>query len=168
MSIPMQRPACNSESRKRLAEAATEHGTTPRAARDTDAAALVALYDERIAMTKAFAADPWPNGDMVREILDKGDELDTACEDFRRRYYPRAHRIVVGLRTVMATSATGSSVTTVYCPDATATPAEPTYGMCTACGAVEVALVKPSGTRDLSAIGEHAAYPTGYGCEGCA
>lgn len=168
MSVPMQRPACNSEARKRLAEAAAEHGTTPRAARDTAAAALVALYDERIAMTKAFASDPWATSDMVRDILDKGRELDAACEDFRRRYYPRAHRIIVGLRTVMAASATGSSITTIYTPAETPTSAEPTYGMCTACGAVEVALVKPSGTRDLSAIGEHSAYPTGYGCEGCA
>lgn len=44
---------------------------------------------------------------------------------------------------------------------------ESTYGMCTACGAVEVALLKATGTRDLSAIGEHHAYPTGYGCELC-
>jgi len=44
---------------------------------------------------------------------------------------------------------------------------EPTYGMCTACGSVEVALIKVTGTRDLSSIGEHSAYPTGYGCEVC-
>ena len=45
---------------------------------------------------------------------------------------------------------------------------EPTYGMCTACGAVEAKLVEATGTRDFSAIGEHHAYPTGYGCEFCA
>jgi hypothetical protein len=44
----------------------------------------------------------------------------------------------------------------------------PTYGMCLWCGAVEVALVKAIGTTDLSGIGEHHAYPTGYGCEVCA
>lgn len=44
---------------------------------------------------------------------------------------------------------------------------EPTYGMCTSCGAIEVALRKVTGTRDLSDIGENAAYPTGYGCEMC-
>lgn len=43
----------------------------------------------------------------------------------------------------------------------------PVYGMCTACGSVEVALVKKTGTRDLSDIGESAHYPTGYGCEAC-
>jgi hypothetical protein len=42
------------------------------------------------------------------------------------------------------------------------------YGMCTACGSVEVALCKVTGVRDLSGIGEHHAYPTGYGCEVCA
>lgn len=42
-----------------------------------------------------------------------------------------------------------------------------TYGMCIACGSVEVALVKATGTRDLSDIGESATYPTGYGCEVC-
>lgn len=44
----------------------------------------------------------------------------------------------------------------------------PVTGLCTACGAVEVRLVRVTGTRDLSGIGEHAAYPTGYGCEVCA
>lgn len=46
--------------------------------------------------------------------------------------------------------------------------APPKVGMCTACGSVEVALNAATGTRDLSAIGEDAAYPTGYGCEVCA
>ena len=41
------------------------------------------------------------------------------------------------------------------------------YGLCTGCGAVEVALVKATGMRDLSGIGESATYPTGYGCEVC-
>ena len=45
---------------------------------------------------------------------------------------------------------------------------DPTYGMCLHCGAVEVELVKATGTRDLSDIGESDAYPTGYGCEVCA
>lgn len=45
--------------------------------------------------------------------------------------------------------------------------AETVYGMCTACGAVEVALIAATGTRNLSSIGENHAYPTGYGCEMC-
>lgn len=44
---------------------------------------------------------------------------------------------------------------------------EPTYGMCLSCGAVEVRLVNVTGTRDLSAIGEHPEYPVGRGCEVC-
>ena len=43
-----------------------------------------------------------------------------------------------------------------------------TYGMCTACGSVEVLLITPSGTRDLSHMGESDRYPVGYGCEVCA
>lgn len=42
------------------------------------------------------------------------------------------------------------------------------YGTCTACGAVEVALVRVTGVRDLSGIGESAEYPVGAGCEVCA
>ena len=45
--------------------------------------------------------------------------------------------------------------------------AEPVAGQCTACGSVEVALVRVAGVRDLSGIGESAEYPTGYGCEVC-
>lgn len=44
---------------------------------------------------------------------------------------------------------------------------EPAYGMCTACGSVEVALNQVAGYRDLSDMGESSAYPTGYGCEMC-
>lgn len=46
-------------------------------------------------------------------------------------------------------------------------PLSGVYGHCTACGAIETNLVKPTGIRDLTAIGEHPAYPTGYGCELC-
>lgn len=44
---------------------------------------------------------------------------------------------------------------------------EPTYGKCTACGSVEVALLRATGVCDLSHIGESDRYPTGYGCEVC-
>lgn len=77
---------------------------------------LVALYDERIALTKAMAEHPQPTGAMAQAIFDKSDELDAACEQFRRKFYPRKHRVIVGLRTVMAASRTGRSVTTVYDP----------------------------------------------------
>jgi hypothetical protein len=41
------------------------------------------------------------------------------------------------------------------------------YGMCTACGSVEVAPDVVTGVRDLSGIGESPECPTGYGCEVC-
>ena len=82
---------------------------------EQDAArALVALYDERVAMTKAMAEHPRPTGAMAQAIMDKGAELDAACEAFRRRYYPRRHRVIVGARTVMAVSRTARSIVTVY------------------------------------------------------
>lgn len=88
--------------------------TTPDQAETSAARALVALYDERIALTKAMAEHPRPTGVMVQEIFAKDDELTAACEAFRRRYYPRKHEVIVGLRTVMACSPTRRSVTTVY------------------------------------------------------
>lgn len=51
--------------------------------------------------------------------------------------------------------------------DAERAASERVNGMCTACGSVETLLIKATGTRDLSGIGEHHAYPTGYGCENC-
>ena len=79
----------------------------------TDALALVALYDERIALTKAMAEHPQPTGAMAQAVLNKGRELDEACEAFRRRYYPRRHRVIVGLGIVMTVSRSGRSITTV-------------------------------------------------------
>jgi hypothetical protein len=80
----------------------------------TEAVALVALYDERVAMTHAMAEHPRPTGAMAQAIMDKGAELDAACEAFRRRHCPRKHRVIVGLRTVMAVSRTARSIVTVY------------------------------------------------------
>lgn len=87
------------------------------ASHDAAAAALVALYDERIALTRAMAEHPRPTGAMAQGVLDKGAELDAACEGFRRRYYPRRHRVIVGLRRVVTCSRTLRSMTTVYDPD---------------------------------------------------
>jgi hypothetical protein len=42
-----------------------------------------------------------------------------------------------------------------------------TTGWCTSCGSVEVALAEVTGSRDLTAFGESATYPTGFGCEVC-
>lgn len=42
---------------------------------------------------------------------------------------------------------------------------KPTYGKCTACGAVEVALNRPHGTVAIEGESDH--YPVGYGCELC-
>lgn len=72
---------------------------------------LVELYDQRWALTKAMNEEPTLA--MAEATLAKATELATACETFRRRFYPRKHRVVVGLRTVMAVSRTGRSVVTI-------------------------------------------------------
>lgn len=79
------------------------------------AAHLVRLYDERNAYAAAVTTSDHP-GEAARAALDKGDELDAACEDFRRRYYPRRHRVIVGQRQVFTCSATMRSITTVWAP----------------------------------------------------
>ena len=76
---------------------------------DADARALVALYAERVALTKAMAESAQPTGVMADAVLAKGAELDAACERFRRRYYPHRHRVAVGLYAVFSVSRTGQA-----------------------------------------------------------
>lgn len=74
---------------------------------------LVVLYAERIAIAASMALANRPTGAMAQAVMDKGAELDAACEAFRRKHYPRKHRCCVGLYTVFVTSPTGRSTTTV-------------------------------------------------------
>lgn len=80
---------------------------------DVAAHALIELYDQRIALTMAFARADRPTGAMAREILDVGTRLDVECERFRRRFYPRRAEVIVGLWTVMVCSPTRRSITSV-------------------------------------------------------
>lgn len=82
----------------------------------TTAADLVKLYDRRVELARAFAQAPRPTGVMADAVLAAGEELDAACERFRRDYYPRRHRVIVGLRYVMVVSKTGRSREVVYEP----------------------------------------------------
>jgi hypothetical protein len=82
--------------------------------REQEARRLVDLYDERIRLTHEMAQSERPTGAMAQAVLDKGAELDRACEAFRRRYYPRRHQVIVGLRTVMVASKTRRSVESIY------------------------------------------------------
>lgn len=68
---------------------------------------LVSLYDERRAMTKALAEHERPTGAMAQAVMAKGDELDAACEAYRRKHYPRRHRLFVAGRQVWRVSRTG-------------------------------------------------------------
>lgn len=80
-------------------------------AHDDAARSLVALYDERVRMTSDLARAKRPTGVMAQAILDKGAELDEACEKFRRKFYPGRHRIITGLGLVCSVSRTGLAKT---------------------------------------------------------
>jgi hypothetical protein len=89
-------------------------GGSPSAGLEPDAAALVALYDERVRLTHEMAASDHPTGAMAQEVLAAGRALDYACEAFRRRYFPRRAEVIVGLRIVMVCSKTRRNVESVY------------------------------------------------------
>lgn len=75
---------------------------------------LVALYDERIRLTHEMAQSDRPTGAMAQAVLDKGAELDAACEAFRRQHYPRAGRVVAAFGEVFTVSPAGRKITCVY------------------------------------------------------
>lgn len=80
----------------------------------TEARRLVELYAERRDLTAAMARHDRPTGAMAQAVLDKGAELDAACEQFRQRFYPRSGRVFVGLYSVLVASPAGRRHRTVY------------------------------------------------------
>ena len=90
----------------------TQHETRA-ARRDQEARALVGLYAERVAATKAFADADSPTAAQADHVIALGDRLDEACEAFRLRHYPDRARVAVGLYAVFTVSATGRSIRNV-------------------------------------------------------
>lgn len=78
------------------------------------AASLVSLYRQRVALTHEMAVHPAPTAAMADVVLAKGEELDEACESFRRQFYPKQHRVFVGLGQVWSSSRTGRSSTLLF------------------------------------------------------
>jgi len=56
-------------------------------------------------------------GAQIDAILLQGDEIDTAAEVFRRRFYPNRARVVVALGMVCTVSATGRQTRIVFDPE---------------------------------------------------
>ena len=79
---------------------------------------LVDLYNQMFSLVAAAAKHPRMSGAMVQEILDKGKELEAACEEFRLEFYPRRHSIRVGGGHVFAASKTRRSIMYIYPPEA--------------------------------------------------
>lgn len=75
-------------------------------------ATLVALH------AAAVAADKHAGQDTSRATIEASlaahKRLDDACEAYRRRHYPRAHRIVAVFGEVFTVSKTGRSIRRVY------------------------------------------------------
>jgi len=72
-----------------------------------EATHLLALYDERVALAKAFAVSDRPTGAMAEAVMAKGAELDARCEAFRRKHYPRRYRVLAVQGMVFSVSFTG-------------------------------------------------------------
>lgn len=74
---------------------------------DDEARALMTLYDERVELTRQMSRAEQLTGAMVEAAIAKGDELDAACEAFRRKHYPRRFRVVSSGGEVFTVSRTG-------------------------------------------------------------
>ena len=91
------------------------------ASHDADARGLVDLYDAKWAIVHENAQRPTDGpgrlmGAHIDAALDAGKRQDEACEAFRRKYYPRAGRVIVGLRMVSVLSPKGRRGRIVYEP----------------------------------------------------
>lgn len=81
--------------------------TRPQSSEAAEAAHLLALYDERVKLAKQFADHDRPTGAMANAVMAKGAELDTQCEAFRRKHYPRRYRVLAVQGMVFSVSFTG-------------------------------------------------------------
>lgn len=88
---------------------------------DTDAQHLVDLYDEKWRIVHENAQRPTDGpgrlmGTHIDAAIAAGKRQDDACEVFRRKHYPRAGQVIVGLRMVSVLSPKGARGRIVYDP----------------------------------------------------
>ena len=88
---------------------------------DTDAQRLVDLYDAKWKIIHENAQRPTDGpgrlmGSHLQAAIDAGKRQDDACEAFRRKHYPRAGQVIVGLRMVSVLSPKGQRGRIVYDP----------------------------------------------------
>ena len=86
---------------------------------DADARHLVDLYDAKWAIVAENAKRPTDGpgrlmGAHIDAAVDAGRRQDEACEAFRRTYYPRRARVIVGLGMVSVLSPKGRRGQVVY------------------------------------------------------
>ena len=88
---------------------------------DAEAQHLVDLYDEKWRIIHENAQRPTDGpgrlmGAHLQDAIDAGKRQDEACEAFRRKHYPRAGRVIVGLRIVSVHSPKGQRGRIVFDP----------------------------------------------------
>lgn len=82
------------------------------------AARATELDDEREAINAAVAASArridFADGEQIDDLMQRMADHDAAVEELRRRYYPRAHRLVIVDGKAITVSPTGRSLRTVW------------------------------------------------------
>lgn len=84
---------------------------------DEAAAVLVALkqaYYDRAHEAGEAARVGELRRPLIESVFAASDDVDAACEDFRRRFYPRSGRVICALGSVMAVSPSGGRTRTVF------------------------------------------------------
>ena len=84
---------------------------------DADARHLIELYDTKWAIVNVNARRAQEGNLTGRDIdaaLEAGKRQDEACEAFRRKYYPRAGRVICALGMVSTVSPKGRALRCVF------------------------------------------------------
>lgn len=81
---------------------------------DAEARSISAEVDAWRAAIRDLARTPAPTGEQAAAIIATRDQLDSRVERLRRRYLPRAHRLVVSDGRAITVSPTARSTRTVW------------------------------------------------------
>lgn len=79
--------------------------------------AIVAISDERarwFAALRTLNESASPTGADVDALMRRSDEIDAEVEVLRRKYFPRAHQLIITTIGACTSSATGRSVKSVW------------------------------------------------------
>jgi hypothetical protein len=95
-----------------VSQSATKTRLLPYPTGDGDAQRLVDMHAEAVRCDKRSAENT--TRETIERSLAAHKRHDVACEAFRRRYFPRAHRVVAVFGEVFTVSRTGRSIQLVW------------------------------------------------------